>query len=440
MAEPLKIGLAGLGTVGTAVVDLLERGRDKLIARCGRPIEVVAVGARSRSKKRSIDLKKFRWIADPAALAADPAIDVFVEVIGGAGDPARRAVETALAAGKPVVTANKALLARHGHRLAVLAERHQVALNFEASVAGGIPIVKTLRESLNGDAVTRIYGILNGTCNYILSRMERDRLAFADCLREAQRLGYAEADPSFDVEGHDTAQKLAILASLSFGTKIDEAAVFVEGISSITLADLDAAAELGYRVKLLGVAVRTEAGIEQRVHPTMVPKESAIAQVLGVTNAVTVDADGLAPITLVGPGAGGMATASAVVSDLADIARGVRTPPFGRPAARMSAIRRAPMQRHEGGYYIRLLARDRPGSAAAIARRLAQQQISIESIVQRQMAKTQSTAAPGRSGEPVPVILVTYATTEDAVRKALAAVRRDRVISGRPQVIRIEKN
>jgi homoserine dehydrogenase len=322
----------------------------------------------------------------------------------------------------------------------VLAERHQVALNFEASVAGGIPIVKTLRESLNGDAVTRIYGILNGTCNYILSRMERDRLAFADCLREAQRLGYAEADPSFDVEGHDTAQKLAILASLSFGTKIDEAAVFVEGISSITLADLDAAAELGYRVKLLGVAVRTEAGIEQRVHPTMVPKESAIAQVLGVTNAVTVDADGLAPITLVGPGAGGMATASAVVSDLADIARGVRTPPFGRPAARMSAIRRAPMQRHEGGYYIRLLARDRPGSAAAIARRLAQQQISIESIVQRQMAKTQSTAAPGRSGEPVPVILVTYATTEDAVRKALAAVRRDRVISGRPQVIRIEKN
>jgi homoserine dehydrogenase len=440
MAEPLKIGLAGLGTVGTAVVDLLERGRDKLIARCGRAIEVVAVSARSRGKKRAVDLKKIRWIADPAALAADPAIDVFVEVIGGAGDPARRGVETALGSGKPVVTANKALLARHGQKLAVLAERHEVALNFEAAVAGGIPIVKTLRESLNGDAITRIYGILNGTCNYILSRMERDRLAFADCLREAQRLGYAEADPSFDVDGHDTAQKLAILASLSFGTKIDEAAVYVEGISSITLADLDAAAELGYRVKLLGVAVRTEAGIEQRVHPTMVPKDSAIAQVMGVTNAVTVDADGLAPITLVGPGAGGMATASAVVSDLADIARGVRTAPFGRPAARMNAIRKAPMQRHEGGYYIRLLARDRPGSAATIARRLAQQQISIESIVQRQAPQTRSTAPPGRSGEPVPVILITYATTEDAVRKALAAVRRDRVISGQPQVIRIEKN
>jgi homoserine dehydrogenase len=440
MAEPLKVGLAGLGTVGTAVVDLLERGRDKLVARCGRPIEVVAVSARSRGKKRAIDLKKFRWVADPVALAADPEIDVFVEVIGGAGDPARRGIETALGAGKPVVTANKALLARHGHKLALLAERNQIALNFEASVAGGIPIVKTLRESLNGDAVTRIYGILNGTCNYILSRMEHDRLAFADCLREAQRLGYAEADPTFDVEGHDTGQKLAILASLSFGTKSDEAAIYVEGISSITLADLDAASDLGYRVKLLGVAVRTEAGIEQRVHPTMVPKDSAIAQVMGVTNAVTVDADGLAPITLVGPGAGGMATASAVVSDLADIARGVRTPPFGRPAARMSMIRKAPMQRHEGGYYIRLLARDRPGSAAAIARRLAQQQISIESIVQRQAPQAKGAAPPGRSADPVPVILITYATSEDAVRKALAAVRRDRVISGQPQVIRIEKN
>ncbi|HML07013.1 MAG TPA: homoserine dehydrogenase [Xanthobacteraceae bacterium] len=440
MAEPLKVGLAGLGTVGTAVVHLLERGRDKLVARCGRPIEVVAVSARSRAKKRDVDLRKFRWIADPATLAGDPAIDVFVEVIGGEGVPARRAVETALGRGKPVVTANKALLARHGHQLAVLAERHRVALNFEAAVAGGIPIVKMLREGLNGDSFTRIYGILNGTCNYILSRMEQDRLGFDECLREAQRLGYAEADPSFDVEGHDTAQKLSILASLAFGTKVDQAAIYVEGISSITLADLDAAGELGYRVKLLGVAVRTEAGIEQRVHPTMVPKDSAIAQVMGVTNAVTVDADGLAPITLVGPGAGGMATASAVVSDLADIARGVRTPPFGRPAARMSTIRKAPMQRHEGGYYIRLLARDRPGSAATIARRLAQQRISIESIVQRHGSPPQSDLQPGRSGQPVPVILITYATTEDAVRKALAAVRRDRVISGRPQVIRIEKN
>jgi len=440
MAEPLKVGLAGVGTVGAAVIRLLDQGHEKLATRCGRPIEVVAVSARSRGKKRDINLKKFRWFADPVALAADPAIDVLVEVIGGAGDPAKRAIETALAAGKPVVTANKALLATHGHKLAALAERQGVALNFEASVAGGIPIVKTLREALNGNAFTRIYGILNGTCNYILSRMEEYRISFDECLREAQRLGYAEADPSFDVEGHDTAQKLSILASLAFGTKVDPAAIYVEGIASITLADLDAAAELGYRVKLLGVAVRTEAGIEQRVHPTMVPRESAIAQVMGVTNAVTVDASGLSPITLVGPGAGGIATASSVVSDLADIARGVRTPPFGRPVARMTAIRKAPMQRHEGGYYIRLLARDRPGSAATIARRLAQRQISLESIVQRHEIRAQAGGQPGRSNEPVPVILITYATSEDAVHRALAAVRRDRVISGRPQVIRIEKN
>jgi homoserine dehydrogenase len=437
MAEPLKVGLAGLGTVGTAVIQLLEHERDKLVARCGRPIEVVAVSARSRGKKRAVDLKRVRWAADPLELAGDPGIDVLVEVIGGAGDPAKGAVETALAAGKPVVTANKALLAAHGHKLATLAERQRAALNFEASVAGGIPIVKTLREGLNGNSFTRIYGILNGTCNYILSRMEEERISFEDCLREAQRLGYAEADPSFDVEGHDTAQKLSILASLAFGTKVDQAAVYVEGISSITLADLDAAAELGYRVKLLGVAVRTDAGIEQRVHPTMVRKDSAIAQVMGVTNAVTVDANGLSPITLVGPGAGGMATASAVVSDLADIARGVRTPPFGQPAARMTAVRKAPMQRHEGGYYIRLMARDRPGSAATIARRLAQRQISLESIVQRHESRSQDA---GKSGDPVPVILITYATSEDAVHKALAAVRRDRVISYRPQVIRIEKN
>jgi homoserine dehydrogenase len=439
MAEPLKVGLAGLGTVGSAVIRLLNEGREKLIARCGRPIEVVALTARNRGKKRDFDVKKFRWFADPVALASDPSIDVLVEVVGGEGDPAKRAIETALAAGTPVVTANKALLARHGQKLAALAERHGVALNFEAAVAGGIPIVKTMREGLNGASFHRIYGILNGTCNYILTRMEQDRLAFDECLREAQRLGYAEADPTFDIEGHDTAQKLAILASLAFGTKIDPGAVYVEGISSIALADLDAAAELGYRVKLLGVAVKTDAGIEQRVHPTMVPKDSAIAQVMGVTNAVTVDAEGLAPITLVGPGAGGAATASAIIADLADIARGVVTSPFGRPVARMTAIRKAPMQHHEGGYYIRLLARDRPGTAATIARRLAQQKISLESIVQRHPPGSRGAAQPGRSGEAVPVIMITYATSEDAVHKALAAVRRDRVVSGRPQVIRIER-
>jgi homoserine dehydrogenase len=441
MVAPLKVGLAGLGTVGAAVIDLIARERPALTARTGRAIEVVAVTARSKAKKRPVDLSKVKWVRDPLALATDPAIDVFVELMGGAGDPAKGAIEAALAAGKSVVTANKALLAKHGLALAAIAEKHHVALNFEAAVGGAIPVVKTLREGLAGNAFARISGILNGTCNYILTRMEREKLSFAACLADAQRLGYAEADPSFDVEGHDTAQKLAILASIAFGTKVDESAVFVEGISSIHPEDLDAAAELGYRVKLLGVAVRTDQGIEQRVHPTMIPKDSAIAQVMGVTNAVSIDADGFAPITLVGPGAGGQATASAVVADIGDIARGVRTAPFGRPSARLAAVKRAPMQRHEGGYYIRLAAVDRPGTFAAIAKLLADEKISLESIMQRHHGGLPHGGDDPQSPDaPAPVILITYATSEDAVRRALKAIRKKGVIAGRPQVIRIEKN
>ena len=287
--------------------------------------------------------------------------------------------------------------------------------------------------------MTRIYGILNGTCNYILTRMEQETFSFARCLEEAQRLGYAEADPSFDIEGHDTAQKLAILASLAFGTKVDPDAVYVEGISSITPEDLQAADDLGYRIKLLGVAVRTENGIEQRVHPTMVPKASAIAQVMGVTNAVTVDADAVRQITLVGPGAGGEATASAVVSDIADIARGVRTAPFGRPAVRLATSQKAPMRRHEGGYYIRMLAVDKPGTAARIATHLADENISLESIMQRHVGGEPLGGDNPLTAKPVPVILITYATTEDAVRRALAKVEAEKVIEGKPQLIRIEK-
>jgi len=438
MAAPLKVGLAGLGTVGASVARLIGQQRTVLTEKCGRPIEVVAVSARSRGKDRGIDMKKLRWVADPVELARDPGIDAFVELIGGDGNPALAAVSAALKAGKPVVTANKALLARHGIELAGLAEKHKVALNFEAAVGGAIPIVKTLREGLAGNAVARIYGILNGTCNYMLTRMERERLSFEECLKEAQRLGYAEADPSFDIEGHDTAQKLSILASLTFGIRVDPAAIYVEGITSITTADLEAAEELGYRIKLLGVAVKTDKGIEQRVHPTMVRKDSAIAQVMDVTNAVTIDAEGIPPITLVGPGAGGAATASAVVADIADIARGVRTAPFGRPSGKLKVSKKAPMQRHEGGYYIRMLAVDKPGTAATIAKRLAQHNISMESIVQRHSGPPAGGAEKGKG--PVPVIIITYATTEDAVRKALAAVQRDKVISGRPQLIRIEKN
>jgi homoserine dehydrogenase len=440
MTAPLRIGLAGLGTVGAAVVRLIGRRGSELAASCGRGIEIAAVTARSPGRQRGVDVSSFRWLDDPGALAADPSIDVFVELIGGAGDPAKAAVETALASGKSVVTANKALIARHGVRLAELAERHRVALNFEAAVAGGIPIVKTLREGLVGNGLARVYGILNGTCNYILTRMERENLPFDECLRDAQRLGYAEADPTFDIEGHDTAQKLAILASLAFGTRVDEDAVYVEGISSITPEDLRAADELGYRIKLLGVAVRTDNGIEQRVHPTMVPRNSAIAQVMDVTNAVTIDADAVREITLVGPGAGGEATASAVIADIADIARGACAAPFGRPTAALTTSEKAPMQRHEGGYYIRMLAVDRPGTAARIATHLADEMISLESIVQRHPGPRPHGGDDPRSpARPVPVILITYATTEDAVRRALARVEAEKVIEGKPQLIRIEK-
>ncbi len=439
MVAPLRVGIAGLGTVGAEVVRVIESQGAVLSARCGRALRVVAVTARSKAKKRGLDLGGIAWTKDALTLAADPAIDCFVELIGGAGDPALSAIETALKSGKSVVTANKALIAKHGLRLAKLAETHGGALNFEAAVGAAIPIIKTLREGLAGTGINRVYGILNGTCNYILTRMEQEGLSFADCLKDAQRLGYAEANPSFDVDGHDTAQKLAILASLAFGTKVAQSAVYVEGISSIAPEDLRAASELGYRVKLLGVAVRTAKGIEQRVHPTMVPKSSSIAQVMGVTNAVTIDGEGIPPITLVGPGAGGAATASAVVADIADVARGARVNPFGRPVDRLRTTEKAPMERHEGGYYIRLMARDLPGTAATIATRLAEQKISIESIVQRHANGVDAGHSAGKSSQ-VPVLLITYATHEDAVYRALKAVQRDKVISGRPQVIRIEKN
>jgi homoserine dehydrogenase len=440
MVAPLKVGLAGLGTVGSAVAAMLARSRDGLLERAGRPIELVAYASKDPPRDSTLDLSKMRKLADPVALARDPEIDVFVELMGGAGDPAKAAVEAALAAGKSVVTANKALLAAHGVALARLAEQHDAALCFEAAVAGGIPIVKTLCQGLGGSRVLRVYGILNGTCNYILTRMHKERLSFADCLKEAQKLGYAEANPTFDIGGFDTAHKLAILTSLAFGTEVDADAVHVEGIESILLADLDAADELGYRIKLLGVAQRTEAGIEQRVHPTMVRQGSVIAEVDGVTNAVAIDADTM-ELTLLGPGAGGDATSASVVADLMDLAAGRRGPAFGRPASALAKPQRAPMQRHEGGYYIRLLARDRPGSAAMIATRLAEQQISLESIVQRHRgSRPHGGDEPDSSGAPVPVILVTYATTEAAVRKALAAVEADGVIAGPPQLIRIEKN
>src|SRR3954470_15661480 len=371
MDAPLRICLAGLGTVGSALVRMLERHGNDVAVRAGRAIAITGVSARNRNKARGIDLSPYRWFDDPVALARDPATDVYVELIGGADGVAHASVKAAIGAGKHVVTANKALLAAEGVKLARAAEDKGVSLNFEGAAAGGIPIIKTLREALAGNAINRVYGILNGTCNYILTRMEQDNLSFADCLAAAQNFGYAEADPSFDIEGYDTAHKLALLTAIAFGTEIDAGAIYVEGISSIAQADIEAADELGYRIKLLGVASRTESGIEQRVHPTMVPKSSVIARIDGVTNAVAVEGDFVGQIVLSGPGAGGDPTASSVMSDIVDIARGASLGTFGRPASSLEPYRRAGIRRHEGGYYIRLSVFDRPGAFAAIARRMA---------------------------------------------------------------------
>jgi homoserine dehydrogenase len=439
MADVVRLGLAGLGTVGSSLVRMIERHGNDLAVRCGVPITISGVSARDQKKDRGVDLSGVTWFDDPVALARDPGIDVFVELIGGSNGVALDSIEAALAAGKHVVTANKALLAEHGLELARRAEDAGLSLNFEAAAAGGIPIIKTLREALAGNTVSRVYGILNGTCNYILTRMEQDGIAFEDCLKTAQELGYAEADPTFDVEGFDAAHKLALLTAISFGTEIDADSIYVEGISSITPADIEAADELGYRIKLLGVAVRTDSGIEQRVHPTMVPKSSAIARIDGVTNAVAVEADFVGQLVLSGPGAGGEATASSVMSDIADIARGDRVGTFGRPATSLEPYRRAAIRLHEGGYYIRLSVFDRPGAFAAIAGRMAEHKISLESIVQRSRAPRATAPEHAVPAQPQPVILITYETTEDAIRQALDEILRDGHIAHQPQMIRIEQ-
>jgi len=438
MNAPLRLGVAGLGNVGSSLVRLLARHGNDLAVRTGRSIAIAAVSARDRRRDRGVDLSAFTWFDDPVALARDAGTDVFVELIGGADGIAHASVLAAIEAGKHVVTANKALLAEHGVALARAAEERGVSLNFEAAAAGGIPIIKTLREALAGNSVNRVYGILNGTCNYILTRMEQDHITFDEALAAAQRLGYAEADPTFDIGGQDTAHKLALLTAIAFGCEIDAKSIYVEGIHRITQGDLEAADELGYRIKLLGIASRTDSGIEQRVHPAMVPRSSAIARVDGVTNAVAVEADFVGQLVLSGPGAGGDATASSVMSDIADIARGDTVGTFGRPASSLEPYRQAAIRRHEGGYYIRLSVYDRPGAFAAIAQRMADARISLESIVQRRRAVR--TTAPDHlvPAAPAPVVLITYETTETAIREALAAIKADGQIVGEPQMIRIE--
>ncbi len=428
MNSPLRIGIAGLGTVGAGVVKLLAEHGRLLALRGGRPLKVVAVSARSKAKKRDIDLTGLRWEKDPMALATAPDIDVVVELIGGSGGVARRLVQKALASGKHVVTANKALLALHGAELAAAAEKKQRILAFEAAVAGGIPIIKALREGLVGNRVKRLYGILNGTCNYILTTMRETGRDFGVVLAEAQAAGYAEADPTFDVDGIDAAHKLAVLTGAAFGAKVDFAGVHVEGIRRITSMDIEFAEELGYRIKLLGLARETRYGIEQRVHPCMVPLDTPIAHIEGVFNAVVVEGDYVGTTMFQGRGAGQGPTASAVVADLVDVARGRHMPAFVVPADKLATKKASPIDRHVGAYYMRLMVQDRPGVIAAVSGALAKERISLESMLQRGRSE---------SGE-VPVVLTTHETEEAAMQRALSRIAKLGAVAEEPCMIRIE--
>jgi homoserine dehydrogenase len=433
MTRPLAIGIAGLGTVGAGVLRLLRDNAETITAHAGRPIAVVAVSARDRGRDRGLPLSGLRWYDDPVALASDPAIDVVVEAIGGSEGAARALVESALAAGRPVVTANKALLAVHGAALAALAEKHGVALAFEAAVAGGIPAIKCLREGLAANKISRVAGILNGTCNYILTAMRETSLQgrgqeFAEVLAEAQKLGYAEADPSFDVDGIDAAHKLALLAALAFGRPVDFAAVHIEGIRRVTALDFAYAEELGYRIKLLGIARRAETGIETRVHPCLVPRDHPIARVDGVFNAVLAEGDFSGPVMLQGRGAGGGPTASAVAADLIDLARGRLTPVFGVARGALSAVPSAPIQAHRGAYYLRLMVVDRPGVIADVSAILRDHAISLEGLLQRGRAP----------GEAVPVVLTTHDCTEASMTDAARAIGALDAVVEPPMLIRIE--
>jgi len=432
MHTPFRIAIAGLGTVGAGVVRLIDAHGADLAARAGRPIAVTAVSARNRGRERGIDLASRAWEDDPARLAARDDVDCVVEVIGGSDGPAKALVEQALDAGKHVVTANKALIAHHGQALAERAEAAGVRLACEAAVAGGIPVLRALGEGLAGNAVSRVFGVLNGTCNYILSEMAATGQPYAAVLEEAQLRGYAEADPAFDVGGIDAAHKLAILASLAFGTRIDFEGVVTEGISRITAAAIETARDMGFSIKLLGLAQMQQGGLEQRVRPCMVPADTVIGALPGVTNAVVVEGDFVGSCTFTGPGAGAGPTASAVVSDILDAARGRCDPLFGRPATSLEAAPRLAHGAEHSPYYLRFTLDDRPGALAALASALGETGISIHRMRQY------GTGSRGEGG-PVPVVIVTHDARRDAIDAALARIAALPVSAGEPVAIRIEQ-
>lgn len=429
MADTLKIGIAGLGNVGASVFQLLAEHGELLLDRTGRDIRVTAISARSKGKNRNIDISSVKWHDNAVDIANDPDVDVVVELIGGADGTAHELVKAALERGKPVVTANKALLGKRGAEILSLLKKSKGSVSFEAAVAGGIPVIKGLREGLAANRVKAVFGILNGTCNFILSEMSQTGRDFADVLKEAQDKGYAEADPSFDIDGIDAAHKLSILSGLAFGCVPDVEHIEIRGIRNITPLDIAFARDLGYRIKLLGIARQTEKGVEQSVEPCLVPKDSPIAAVEGALNAVYVDGDYVGKVLMMGYGAGGNPTASAVVADIVDVARGRALPLLAMDPGKIGLLKAANIRERIGSYYFRLMVLDQPGVIADISAILRDHKVSLESVLQR-----------GRDPEQaVPVILTTHETSEESIQKVAAEIGRLETVVEPPYLMRIEE-
>ena len=426
MSTPLRLGIAGLGTVGIGVVKIVQRHAALLEARTGRALTISAVSARSRDKERGARLSDYAWEDDPVALAKRDDVDVFIELMGGAEGPAKAAVEAAIATGKDVVTANKAMLALHGQALAEAAEAKGLSLRFEAAVAGGIPVIKALTEGLAGNEITRVMGVMNGTCNYMLTRMQDAGLDYQSVFAECEELGYLEADPNLDVGGIDAGHKLAILAAIAFGTQVDFEAMQIEGIERISIEDIEQAADMGYRVKLLGVAQKTGRGLETRMSPCLVPMTSPLGQLEGATNMVVLEGDSVGQIVLRGAGAGEGPTASAVMGDVCDLARGQKLAVFGTPAGQLVAAEPA-QSPAPAAFYLRMALVDKPGALARIATTLGECGISIDRM--RQYGHTDTTA---------PVLIVTHKTPREALDRAIAAMPETGVLASDPVALRIE--
>ena len=424
--QPLRLGIAGLGTVGSGVIKMLLNNANLLSLRAGRQITISAVSAKSRTKRRAIDLSGIDWENNPVELAKRDDVDVFVELMGGSEGSAKEATLAAISSGKDIVTANKAMLAIHGQSLALAAEKAGLIIRFEAAVAGGIPVIKALTEGLAGNKIDRILGVMNGSCNYILTRMETSGLSYADIFAEADGLGYLEADPNLDVGGIDAAHKLALLASIAFGTKVNFESMVIEGIEAITIEDINAASDMGYRVKLLGVSQMTEHGLEQRMTPCLVSASSSLGQLQGGTNMVILEGRDSGQIALKGAGAGEGPTASAVLSDIIDIARGQRLKTFGQPAKPLIDAQ-ATTASTPAPFYLRLQLLDKPGALGKIAAIMGKANVSIDRMRQY-----------GHDTDNAPVIIVTHKTTRATINEILGEFSETGVIDGKPVALRIE--